>query len=326
MNSSYSRNTSTPNITNYSPKELIKVINLYYPIILSLMVTIGNLISYVVFSTPTFKNNTSCFFIKIKLINDVFNVYVGTWRYVFLGTTGTEVKNISATWCYVMMISVSYIDPSSSWLNVLSSLDRLVIVLKPTVYRSISLKSFRRFQRIIVCCMYLTLALIVFPARVISHKFNVNVKILNNNSTLTTGTCATVNPIADFLNIILTIIAPFVVMIICSLIMGISLIRSKLKINKNHISRKSLTFIETIVCLDVFFLVFNLPKYVLNFMTSKTDWIILGIQLTTVVKYSFNSLSVVFFLSVNSLFRENFFLLFSLLKFNNWTRKYKKGT
>lgn len=294
-------------------KDLVKQINFYYPIVLSIMVTVGNTISLVVFSTRTFKNNASCFFIKIKLINDVFNVYVGTWRYVYVAVTDIDLKNVSSIWCHSIMFCVYYIDPCSSWLNVFTSLDRLILVLRPSFYGNLSHVKFRNFQIFLVACMYSILGIIIFSARLISQRFFVNVKFQIDNSTIIIGKCSTMNQTADLVNLIVTILLPFVIMITSSLIMGFVLIRSKLKMtNKNNISKKSWTFIKTIVLFDFLFFVFNLPRFMLNYLNI-TDWLIFGLQLSTIFKYLYHSMSIFFFICINNLFRESFLLLFSIV-------------
>lgn len=310
MNNTNQTNLISTSTSNTFVKELMSRINFYYPIVLSIMVTVGNIISFMVFSTSTFRNNASSFFIKIKLVNDLLNVYIGTWRYVYLAVTGVELKNVSVAWCYIVMIAVYYIDPCSSWLNVFTSLDRLALVLKPSTYKSFSPQKIRKLQIIIIVVMYFVVACIVITTRVAAQQYTIDIKKQRDNTTSIVVTCAAGYPWVDYLNMVVTIILPFISMTLSSLIIAFSLIKSKLKLNaKKNISNKNIAFIKTVLVLDAFFLIFNLPRFVFQLL-AKSDWLVLGLQIATIFKFSYYSISFVFFIAINNLFRQCFLSAF----------------
>lgn len=329
MNGSSLTNVSQNSATNNYVKDLINILNFYYPIVLTFLCIVGNTISYMVFSTRKFRNNASSFFIKIKLINDFLNVCICTWRYLYLAVTGVELKNISVFWCYTSLPLVYIIDPCSSWLNVLTSFDRLFLVLKPSKYKSLPPKKIRNIQIVTIVGMYLSLGLVISLTRTISITYTVDVKILRDNTTLAVTSCGTVDSIAftiaNILNLLLSIILPFLAMAISSSIIAFILIKSKLKMssNKKNISQKNVTFIKTVLCLDVFFLVFNLPRFVIQLIAKYDNyWQLLALQCATIFKYVYYSISIVFFLSINGLFRETLFSIWNLNKFN---KNYQTG-
>lgn len=299
--------TTTTNISLLS--NLVGILNLYYPISLSLIATIGNILSLLVFSSKIFKNNASGFYLRIKAFADILNVYIGTLRYVYIATTnGTDIKDTSSFMCIFVSIWVYTIDPFDSWLSVFTSLDRLVLVLKPSYYKSISNKTIRHFQILIVLVTF-TLILIINVMKIFFMSFVVTESFNGvTNQTLVSKKCSFTNSnLIDLVNLALTLIVPFAIMTASSSIMGYNLIKSKSKINKNKNKSgywtKNIAFIKTIVCLDICFLVFNLPRFILQLVRGSSALYTFVLQLSTIFKYSYYSLTVLFYLMTNNLFR-----------------------
>lgn len=300
-----------PITNNNNLNNIIQRINFYYPILLSLIATIGNIISFFVFSSKIFKNNASGFYLRMKAITDILNVYIGTLRFTYTSQTGgRDLKDLASFVCYFFSISVYTIDPFTSWLNVFTSLDRLVLVLKPSFYKSISNKALKRFQILIILFTFS----IITGANLLKLLYMsfVSYDIHNNvtNQTIHYKKCLAGNAILiDWINIFLTLLLPFVIMTASSSIMAYNLIKSKSKLNKNKKKNsgfwsKNIAFIKTVVCLDICFLMFNLPRFILQLIKGTTPTFTFILQISTVFKYSYYSLTIVFYLSTNNLFRE----------------------
>lgn len=97
--------------------------------------------------------------------------------------------------------------------------------------------------------------------------------------------------------------------------MAYNLVKSKSRLNKNKstIGSKNIAFIKTIVCLDICFLTFNLPRFILQLIKGTTNLYTLILQIATVFKYCYYALTVVLYLTTNSLFRDTLIEYFGVI-------------
>lgn len=304
-----------------------KQINLYYPIILSLFSTFGNLISFSIFCTNIFRNNGSCFFLKQKAIIDTLNVYIGTWRYTYLAIRGTDLKNTSYFMCYFLSIGVYTFDPFASWLNVFISLDRLFLVLRPSIYKSTPRETLKHFQIILILVSF-TLIIFINLTKIFYTTYNSTVVSKPKPNTtesilvITSYTCVTQignTSWADLINITITLIVPFFSMATSSIIIVYKLVESKSRINKyknqNGFTKKNISIIKCVLCLDLAFLVFNIPRFIMQIVKISTVAGTFILTLSTVFKYSYYSVTLFIYISTNNLFRAKLKeLLFGLFR------------
>lgn len=294
-----------------SNNELIQRINFYYPIVLSSISTIANTVSFVVFSSRAFKNNASVLYLRVKAVVDVLNVYIGTLRFTYASlANGVNLKDESAFFCYFLSIGVYTIDPWTSWIGVFTSLDRLVLVLKPTFYQSIRQSILKRFQISLVCLTFV----VILGINLLKLSFVSFVDQKNTtdsyNQTISVSNCFVSNPVTvDWLNLSISLLVPFLLMSSTSIFLSYSLIKSKSnskKENKQVGKSKNIAFIETIICLDVGFLLFNLPRFLTQILSHGTsdDNFVLVIQIAAIIKYSYYSITALIYFTFNHLFRR----------------------
>lgn len=293
-------------------------INIFYPLVLSILTTVGNSLSFLVFTSSTFKNTASGFFFKYKSLADILNVYMGTLRYTYLALTGRDLKDTGPFLCYFFNIGVYEIDSVCSWISVLASLDRLYLVLRPTKYSSMSNAESRRLH------IYSLLTIIVILTVINLFKI---LQIYYDWSFRPVAKCLVLySVIFDGVNLTITVMIPFVLMVFSSSVIAHNLVMTKPKLaSKNEKSssgsssknEKSRSFVKTVLCLDVCFLVFNTPRFILQFINSiksiNTPAYLFALQISTVFKYSYYSLTIVFYMATNSLFRNKLFSLFKLV-------------
>lgn len=274
--------TSSDQITS-----LIRSINFYYPIVLSIVATVSNVISFMVFTSKSFKSNPSALILKIKSLVDILNVYAGTLRFTYSAETSRELIDVSKFLCYSVITVVYSVDAFSSWLNVFISLDRLFLVLRPSTYQSISRRTLRKWQ---ICSAFLSLALIL----IINVSKLAVIKYINNKCTALNQT------LVDWINFTITLVIPFAIMIFSSSVMTFYLVKK----SKSTKPSKSHNFIKTVLTLDICFLVFNMPRFIVQLNRSTAPSYSLVVQLTSILKYSFSSMTVLLWIASNNLFRS----------------------
>lgn len=322
-------NSSSSSTAVTTTNELTQKLNFTYPIVLSLLTTFGNIISFIVFTSPSFRHTASGFFLKYKSLADILNVYIGTLRYVYVAVNGgRDLKDTAPGWCYFFNMGVYELDSICSWISVLASLDRLFLVLKPSTYSYImSSASGNKSRRIQLYSLLsiLVLLTIVNSSKIMQTYYDARAKPLPK--------CAITNStVSDMINLVITVAVPFALMILSSSVIAHSLMFAKPSLARNESIRettggvhhskneKSRGFIKTVLCLDACFLIFNTPRFVCQIINSvkptSTATFQLALQISTIFKYSYYSLTIVFYTLANSLFRHEITSMFvSMLKF-----------
>lgn len=313
--SNWSNTTSSHSQQQQQQQQLINLtqkLNIIYPIVLSVLTTIGNGLAFLVFTSATFKNSSSIFFLKYKSLADIVNVYIGTLRFTFTGLTGRDLKDTGPFFCYFLNFGVYEMDSVCSWLSVLASLDRLFLVLKPTHYTSLTTGGSRRVHVVSLCTTLSVLTGI--------NLFK-NIATFYDWTSLPYARCTVASSAAfDTISLIVTVVVPFVIMIFSSSVIGHSLICGKHKILKRAGAAtnlknedKSKSFVKTVLCLDACFLVFNTPRFIMQLIKSNTLTYVLVLQIGTILKYSYYALTIVFYAATNSLFRVKLMRIFTSL-------------
>lgn len=306
MNSSSS---TAPPPSNDILKLVIKLSNVIYPLFLSLTSTAGNILSFIVFSSKVFQISGSSLFLRVKALVDILNVYLGTLRYTYLGATDFDLKNASKFWCYFLTVSVYTVDAFASWLNVFISLDRLVLVFRPIAYKTISKTRLFKIQLGVLVVAF-ALITIVNVSKIAQQSFTIQ-RVNKSGEVVSIRSCSsTMAYTSDLINVIMTLIIPFVLMIVFSSILALQLIRSKSRMNKYsrgkttlNFNRKNVIIIKTVICLDIFFLIFNVPRFILQFIKDNSMIYIFILQYSTAFKYSYYSFSILVYVAANKLFR-----------------------
>lgn len=291
-------------------KVVIKLTNIVYPLLLSFASTLGNLLCYAVFSSKIFQNNGSSFFLRTKAIVDILNVYCGTLRFIYTGLTGLDLKVVAKFWCFSISVGVYAIDAFASWLNVFVSVDRLILVFFPIAYKTISKPHLFKTQLGVVLISFASILLInETKLAQLTYRVEAFNKPGSNGTVLVRSCTSTKTYTSDLINVLVTLIIPFVLMAVSSSILAALLIRSNSRFNKftrgksTNFSRKNAVIIKTVICLDICFFLFNFPRFVLQFVKDKSSLYTFVLQVSTAFKYSYSSLSVLFYMLANNLFR-----------------------
>lgn len=309
MNSVVVLNYSSDKMDQDNLKTSIKFINIFYPIILSVISTIGNSISIMIFSSQSFKNNGSGFLLKLKALVDTLNVYIGTLRYTYKGLTDVDLKNRSQFWFYFLGNGVYTIDAFSSWLNVFLSLDRVFLVFRPLIYKKLTQRKLFHCQLAIVLIAFSIVSLLNFIALLDFFHTKLNTSNNTNESGLNYST--NYSTFTDAIHLLISLIIPFCIMALCSYVFINQLIKSRLNVNKYKQNRicidnsnsRNLGIIKTVLCLDVCFFLFNFPRFLFQFKNDTSDIYILFLQLATILKYFYYSFSFILYIFSNSLYR-----------------------
>lgn len=224
---------------------------------------IGNIISFIVYSTKSFKKLSVNLFFRFLAITDSINLLIYS-SYIFGSIFQKDFQIVSNSTCKIYFY-VSFTFPSMSIFTlILLSIDRAICVLYPN-------RGFLRKKKIqILSIVVLTLYNMLFYVSVgLSYKLT---EIKNETFCI----CQRRIPceFIKWFDVFNSTILPFVVMIICSAITITTVIKSKNRIKTHNASTistlsqcmnkkvhidKNIQFACTSFGLNLTFLVFNLP-------------------------------------------------------------------
>ncbi len=283
--------------------EIYFKINAIYPIVLVILGSIGNGLVFIIFTSNGFKKTSTCFYFAFSAIVDTFAIYIGAIKFSYEGFTKSEPELDSQFLCKFLPFIIFSLSNISSGTLVIISLERLFRTFTAKIF---SILQRRRFQYFVV----LSLAL---------FKISVNIPILiyfelknSTNNKIECGSSSmkrklTIN-IVDF---ILTVVLPFLVTILSSILILIKLKKWKNNIPTNISTfTKASNYILTIIARIIIFFLLNSPISIyliyLSDKDSKYDLVYTVFYILFYFDYSIN-----FFVhfSMNISFRKKFYKL-----------------
>ena len=120
---------------------LVRKLSLYVPPIIFGLGIIGNILSFIVFSTKSMRTSICSIFFRVLAVFDTAALIVGTclgsW---VIETFGFDVTNVSNFTCKVFSFLIYFVTHVSSWVLVFVSIERCIGILKPLQHKLICTK------------------------------------------------------------------------------------------------------------------------------------------------------------------------------------------
>jgi len=274
-------------------------LTLYSSIVITVAGILGNSLILLVISKKEFRRVPMFRFLICSTTSDTVTLFF-LWGSVFHGFVRRDSDNIS---CKLFSVLNYLFYHLSTYIMVLCSIERVLSLKNP------DLKFFKKFKNQFLLILIIFVALIVLN---LPSYFLNTVAIISNDTW-----CVYLEniPFIDFyVDLYLSIISaflPFLLMAGCSAIVAHHLLTKRpLQLTKQY--KKDKHFVKVIVCLDIFFLVSNLPFY-----TVSITYDLLNIHydllydIVNITCYIYNSFNFFVYLIVNKRFRKKFIKLFS---------------
>ena len=300
-----------------SNKILWKNIILYiYPIVI-LVGVFGNILAFIIFSRKNFKNTIFRVYFRVLVINDIYTLsYLATSNFLD-GIYEIVLINGSDLLCKLKYISIYAIPANSSWILVVISLDRSISIIKP---KKFSFKNNYLFQ--ICVCVFITLFNLVYYFQLYFSK----IETINSNNSTNNTKCNYYDPnnTLDWLDFFNSILIPFILMIIFTIVSLKSIFNSRKKVrnisstkNTDKTYVKDTKFATTSIVLNLLFLTLNMPSYVYNIIRMYSDISNENKHLIEAIVFLFYYVNFgsVFFINAlfNSLFKQELKVFFSAI-------------
>lgn len=295
-----------------SLEKLDQQLNVIYPLVLIAFGTCGNLITFYVYTRKYFKNTSfgfyySCLGKKQKILNlmrfwdfiilfvikdifckhfialvDTLALCIGSLKFYLNAIDYINLTTYSTLTCKFFTSSIYILAQFSAWIIVLTNVDRLISVISPHVPVMTGYSRSRKFQYISVAFVGLVILALNIPNIIYLHISKEYLLDVNNSFELVL-TCELGNRtyynnnIADIMDLFIFSLIPFLIMIVSSLIISVTVFRSRLKLKKKYRNisgsnlscltdadskrkkKKNLQFSFTILGTNLLFLILNLP-------------------------------------------------------------------
>ena len=280
---------------------------------------IGNVFVIIIFSRQSLRKYSYSFYCVIMAISDIFflaNIFIDWTSYNF----GADLLTVGPVFCKLVSIIPYYFADFSIHLLTIIAIDRMISIVYPKLFLVIKK---RWFQSLIVAIM----ALIVLSTNIIVPIYSNIIEIPLKNSSQTIQACSIT---AESLIIEMWITIPNFVLvnIIINNWINIKTIRfimaSRRRVNVNaknrnsSLSSRDRKFAICSICLNLVSMVCKLPFFicllVVTYANLSFEEIVSIIKITSTITYIENGFSFFVNMLVNSLFYDEFMILFGLRK------------
>ena len=237
----------------------------YVSPLLVVLGTIGNLLGAIVMSRSKLKQNMTCLYLRFLALVDTACLYVGLSSYFIVGVTESRLYiwnllHLSFNKYIFVLTSLEHLE---AWILVCVSLERMLAVCAPEQFKRIVTKTRVLIQLILLTCAAAGLNAYIFWMGTTKHT--------SHNGTCSTNyaTHGNMYCVWPWINIVFASILPFIIMLICSSAIVITLYQRKRRRNKQRLpgtppvgmNMSSIT--AMLICLCTVFLVCSLSQSVL---------------------------------------------------------------
>jgi hypothetical protein len=273
-------------------------------IIFSVFGLIGNSLSVFIIIKKQFRRVSFFRYLAFSIINDTI-VLITMWLY-----TIPDYFQTSSIGCKLTQYFGFLFYQFCPWIEVVSSIDRVISVKYPTKYK---FRTKLKYQILISSILF---AIMVFLNIPLYWYYDIEVQ---QDKTICTINNVQTQFYVDLASFLVTVIIPFIIMITCTSIIGHIMIKRKIGSLQNRSNiKKEIQLIKVMCALNVFFLLTNLPYCIqqlvfvsLSFQNIFIDYQSIILSLTSAFVYLQNSCSLILCIIFNKVFRKCFFSMIS---------------
>ena len=270
--------------------------------LLTILGIIGNsIVLYIITRKEFIKETMFRYYIVVQVVD--FLGFIMLWFWYIPITFGLGVSDL---FCMIIEYIFYMMYSFYSWVNLLTSTDRLFSVIYP---HDFSIRKTFKFQALAVPTLFFFSAVINVPNFLYNVQSNLTFCGIADRETETVIYSA---------NLIVSDVLPYSFMLINNIIIAHQIIVKKRRLMGNTRKLKKETqFVKTVFSMDMWFLICYLPFTLLDLIQSvlslhsEAYWVMVHYAtiLLIVIQISFNIFVYLFF---NKLFRKRFFSIFKL--------------
>lgn len=249
---------------------IVRHLYIIFPILLLSIGSIGNLFTVYVYSRKCFRKTSIAFFYTCLGVIDTSILLIGLPKYFLHHLRVFSILTYSTFTCKFFTTIIYILQQMSSWTLVLASFNRYFSIninpfFKFTKSRSFQIGSFAVTSVIIVLinlpnAIYLQITYLKQGNHSMFNVTNISLCELGENSIFFN------NRTSDFLDLFMFAIIPFILMSISTYLLSKIVYQSRRRFSskaKPAALKRETQFSITIICINIMFLIFNLPICIL---------------------------------------------------------------
>lgn len=290
------------------------------PVMLVSTGLLANCLVIIVYSREKFNRLPTKNILRLIALADTFCLVQQTkfsLRYIF----NIDIYTISSFMCK-FFVYISHFNFISAWLLVYISTDRMLSILFPNIT-----KRLKPFQSII-CFIICAINCIFFGQRLIYQELTIS-NVTNTTLCHIADKYQAYFKVFEWIDLMISILVPFVLMLLCSVFLIISIFQSRRRFRaKSSFAKRKLNrdlkFSITLVFLDISFVSLNLPITVFFLVNIWTHESLTWFYLLDDLYYASYSVNFFIYLLVNVEFRNEFLVMIHLNKLIKRSQDYFK--
>jgi hypothetical protein len=287
----------------------------YLSLLIIIMGLLGNSFTFIVYYKALSKNTLSLYFRTISVVNSCMLILFSLREAIIL-KFNWDFVDVNGWTCRVVVYIGYSLGAMPAWLLVAVSIDRLVNIKFPRKFLFVFNKAFQ-LGLIATICAY---NFIYYAYLIGTYDLHMGISIDAVESEKNWTCESTLQHVANWMDILNSTILPFVFMTIFSIVLIISVRKSRsrlrtvsFKISNNE--RRDRKFAVTSLSLNALFLVLNLPITIINVLI--TSNIEIDSNMSQLLVFAFSAwysafYAVDFYVQIwtNKIFRKNFLFTF----------------
>lgn len=270
-------------------------------IVITTVGLIGNLLSLYILSKPQFRDISFFRYLIVTMANDIINLATW-WPSILPYQTNTD--SVS---CKLVTFFGYLFYQFCPWIIVVSSIDRLLSVKYPAKFR---FRTKLKYQAALLSVIFGVLVLLNVPF----YSYFDIYSISDETTECSTGD-SHIQINLDFAVLLISTVIPFIIMVVCSSVIGRTLITNRARLLQNRKNyQKEFQLINTMHAMNLFFLVCNLPFSIqqlvfdiMQIFNITSDLQPLVYDITNTISFCKNAFGFFLYVSCNKLFRGYFF-------------------
>ena len=229
---------------------IIRILYYVYAVV-CLIGLIGNMLALIVFSRKKFQNSIFSTYFRILTIFDLLTLLIRV-DYFFGKFFNISLRNFTDWSCKLMYFLIYCIPAISSWMLCLISLDRYISIVKHNKFL------FRKKTRnqLLACLIIIIYNVCLF----LIPQSSVHMKNINEEMNQTSYKCNNDSFTIYLFDLISSIIIPFTIMLIFTLLTINGIFKSRKNINNNSVKVKDIKFAITTIALNLSFFILKFPQ------------------------------------------------------------------
>ncbi|CAF1050576.1 unnamed protein product [Didymodactylos carnosus] len=190
-------------------KHLLDEFFTYYPLVLVIGGTLLNLLTFLIFCRPIFQNRPTMHYFRAMAVFDILMLYGWNLDHFLTSKYDYDLEHYSISTCKLFTFLNYFAAETSAWLRVCTCVDRLIALSSLNLYRT----KINSHKTVLIIIFSTVLIIFLIDAHILIFTCYKTWDSVNNLTILKTGsTFYALNPMWDYVNLVLYNCIPFLLM------------------------------------------------------------------------------------------------------------------